>query len=120
MGLAEILFLVAASYTLASAVAVLVSANTVTAALYFVSHLLAVAVLYAFLNAPLIAVLQVMVYAGAVMILFLFAVMILDASVLEKLNPARERAHWVAGGVLAVCMMGLLAGATQHFSLLNS
>ena len=109
MGVAEILFILSAAYALASAVGVLASKHTVYAALYFVSHLMAVAVIYALLNAPLIAVLQVMVYAGAVMILFLFAIMILDASVLEKINPMREKAHWVVGGIMAAALTFLFS-----------
>ena len=86
MGLNELLFGLFAATALASALAVVVTRNTVYAALYFVTHLMCLAAIYGFHHAPILGVLQVMVYAGAVMILFVFAVMILDLGEQEHLS----------------------------------
>ena len=97
MGLNDALFAVFSFGALASAIAVVLTRNTVHAALHFVGHLLCLAVLYCLLNAPLLGVIQVMVYAGAVMVLFLFAVMILDIGEQERAplfnTPAASPEH---------------------------
>jgi NADH-quinone oxidoreductase subunit J len=73
---AQIIFLVVALYTLGSALMVVTTRNLVHAALWLVSTLFGVAVIYALLNASFIAVVQVVVYIGAIAILFIFAVML--------------------------------------------
>jgi NADH-quinone oxidoreductase subunit J len=83
MGLSEWFLMFFAGLALSSALAVVFTRHSVHAALWFIFHLLCLAAVYGLLNAPLLAVIQVLVYAGAVMVLFLFAIMILDASVLE-------------------------------------
>ena len=107
MGLNEIIYGMAAATALAAALAVVSTRNTVYAALFFVTHLLALAGVYASLNAPLLAVMQVMVYAGAVMVLFTFAIMILDVPSLE--NAARHfgrRLPWLV--LVAVTLLAAL------------
>jgi NADH-quinone oxidoreductase subunit J len=97
LSLAQVLSLAFAALALSSAAAVVFTRHTVYAALFFIVHLMALSVVYAFLHAPLIAVLQVMVYAGAVMVLFLFAIMILDASVLDRMGLGKEASQIVMG-----------------------
>jgi NADH-quinone oxidoreductase subunit J len=63
-------------YTLGSGLMVVTTRNLVHAALWLVSTLFGVAVTYALLNANFIAVVQVVVYIGAIAILFIFAVML--------------------------------------------
>jgi NADH-quinone oxidoreductase subunit J len=101
----QILSLAFGALALSSALAVVFTRHTVYAALFFIAHLMALSVLYAFMHAPLIAVLQVMVYAGAVMVLFLFAIMILDASVLKRMD-FRHEAFQVASGLALVALLG--------------
>ena len=60
-----------------TAVGMLVSRNAVYAALFLAMNFATVALLYLILGAPFIAVAQVTVYAGAIMILFLFVIMVL-------------------------------------------
>lgn len=71
-----ILFFIIAVVILASAVMVVSSRNLVHAALWLVSALFGVAMLYALLNAGFMAVVQVVIYIGAIAILFIFAVML--------------------------------------------
>lgn len=70
--------------SIASALGLLLSRNAVYAALFLVLNFGVGAVLYLMLNAPFLAVIQVTVYAGAIMVLFVFVIMLLGA---ERLNP---------------------------------
>lgn len=79
MDISVILFLVVAVIAVATALGMLFSRNSVYAALYLILNFASVAVLYLLLNAPFIAVAQVTVYAGAIMVLFLFVIMLLGA-----------------------------------------
>ncbi len=92
MGLNGLLFAALAAFAVASALAVVFVRHTVYAALFFVAHLMALSGIYALLNAPLLAVVQVMVYGGAVMVLFVFAIMILDANELVDVLVVPSRA----------------------------
>ena len=79
-----ILFLVLALVAIATALGMLLSRNTVYSALFLVLNFGTVAVFYLLLSAPFIAMSQISVYAGAIMVLFLFVIMLLGA---EQLKP---------------------------------
>ena len=66
-----------------TAVMMIASRNTVYSALYLVLNLSAIAVFYLLLQAPFIAMVQVTVYAGAIMVLFLFVIMLLGVERVE-------------------------------------
>jgi NADH-quinone oxidoreductase subunit J len=74
-----ILFLILAVIAILSAISMLASKNAVYSALFLVLNFVTVAVLYLLLNAAFIAMVQVTVYAGAIMVLFLFVIMLLGA-----------------------------------------
>jgi len=74
-----ILFLVLALVAVVSALGMLLSKNAVYSALFLILNFATVAVLYLLLDAPFIALSQVTVYAGAIMVLFLFVIMLLGA-----------------------------------------
>ena len=97
---AQIIFLVVALYTLISAVMVVTTRNLVHAALWLVSTLFGVAVVYALLNANFIAVVQVVVYIGAIAILFIFAVMLTRRDMRDS-GPQLNK-NWWAGALVAV------------------
>jgi NADH-quinone oxidoreductase subunit J len=84
MNLTLILFIVLAVVAVASAAGLLISRNSVYAALYLVLNFACVAVFYLLLGAPFIALAQVTVYAGAIMVLFLFVIMLLGADKLPR------------------------------------
>jgi NADH-quinone oxidoreductase subunit J len=90
MTLPIITFLVLALVAVAAAVGMLLSRNAVYAALFLVLNFVSVAILYLTLGAPFIAMAQVTVYAGAIMVLFLFVIMLLGA---EKLST-KETVVW--------------------------
>jgi NADH-quinone oxidoreductase subunit J len=76
------LFLVLAVVCIATAVGMLVSRHAVYSALFLVLNFGTVAVFYILLNAPFIAMSQITVYAGAIMVLFLFVIMLLGTELL--------------------------------------
>jgi len=79
MTLELISFLVLAVVAIATAIGMLVSRNAIYSALFLVLNFITVAVFYLLLGAPFIAMAQVTVYAGAIMVLFLFVIMLLGA-----------------------------------------
>lgn len=101
-----ILFLILAMVAIAAAAGMLLSRNAVHSALWLIVNFGAVAVLYIVLNAPFIAMVQITVYAGAIMVLFLFVIMLLGA---ERLGAPRARSLHeplaaVLGAVLVVAL----------------
>ena len=85
------------------------SHNAVHSALWLVLNFTAIAVLYILLNAPFIAMVQITVYAGAIMVLFLFVIMLLGAEQLKGITGASggERFHQ---GIALVLVVLLLTG----------
>ncbi len=82
--MADLLFYITAAFTVFCALGVVFNRNAVNAALCLLLSLVGVAVLFALLNAYLLAVLLVLVYAGAVVALFLFIIMLLDVRADQK------------------------------------
>ena len=78
-----ILFLILALVAIGAALGLLFSRNAVYAALFLVLNFMTVAVFYLLLNAPFLAMAQVTIYAGAIMVLFLFVIMLLGTKKLK-------------------------------------
>jgi NADH-quinone oxidoreductase subunit J len=78
-----VFFILFALVAIASALGLLFSRNAVYAALFLVLNFITVAVFYLLLNAPFLAMAQVTVYAGAIMVLFLFVIMLLGTKKLK-------------------------------------
>ncbi|UCF26749.1 MAG: NADH-quinone oxidoreductase subunit J, partial [Chloroflexota bacterium] len=79
-----ILFLVLAVVAVASALSMLLSKNAVYSALFLVINFATIAVFFLILGSPFLAMAQVTVYAGAIMVLFLFVIMLLGAEQLRQ------------------------------------
>ena len=109
MDLTLILFFVLAITAVATAVGLLVSRSAVYAALFLVLNFACVAVFYLILGAPFVAMAQVTVYAGAIMVLFLFVIMLLGA---EKLPRAKvlpwQRPLAIAAAAVLLAEAGFL------------
>jgi NADH-quinone oxidoreductase subunit J len=86
-----LVFLVLSLVAIASALGMLFSRNTIYSALFLVLNFVTVAVFYLLLGAPFIAMSQITVYAGAIMVLFLFVIMLLGA---ENLSPLPQAMPW--------------------------
>ncbi len=103
-GAEAVLFWVFAAIALGSAVAVVALRNVVHAALMLVLNLLSVAALYLGLQSSFLSIVQVIVYAGAIVVLFLFVIMLLGIDrddLLGTRTPVRAVAAVVAGVALA-------------------
>jgi NADH-quinone oxidoreductase subunit J len=102
-----ILFAVLALFAIGSALGMVLSRNAVHSALWLIFNFSLVAVLYVVLNAPFIAMVQVTVYAGAIMVLFLFVIMLLAADMPRAIIPTRS-AHTLLAVVLGTAMVAIL------------
>ena len=102
-------FAVAAAACLAGAIGVVASRNPVHAALSLVGTLFGIAVLFVAQNANFLAAVQVIVYAGAIVVLFLFVIMFLGVDVAEDLRvEPLGRGQRVAAVVLGFGIVGLV------------
>jgi NADH-quinone oxidoreductase subunit J len=106
------IFTIAALVALVTTALAITRANAVHALLYFVVSLVAMAVIFFALGAPFAAALEVIVYAGAIVVLFLFVVMMLS---LDRAAALRE-SSWMAKSVwvLPVIFIGLLGFILAH------
>ncbi|MBN2115791.1 MAG: NADH-quinone oxidoreductase subunit J [Anaerolineales bacterium] len=101
MTLDLVFFLILSLIAIATALGMLLSRNAIYSALFLVLNFVTVAVFYLLLGAPFIAMAQITIYAGAIMVLFLFVIMLLGA---ENL-PETQTLPWqkyLAGGLAAV------------------
>ncbi len=121
MNIDVILFLILALVSVCAALGMLLSRNAVYSALFLVLNFATVAVFYILLGAPFIAMAQITVYAGAIMVLFLFVIMLLGAEKTPGLLDWRKFiAPVVLAGILVVETVYLLAfrgaptGAVTH------
>ena len=114
-------FYIAAAVAVIATSLVISRTNAAHALLYLIVSLLAVATVFFTLGAPFVAALEVIVYAGAIMVLFLFVVMMLNPSS-GGADPAERRERiwlsggvWVGPGVLALVLLAemvwILAGS---------
>jgi len=106
MTLQLLLFLVLALVAVASALGMLISRNAIYSALFLVLNFATVAVFFLLLNAPFIAVAQVSVYTGAIMVLFLFVIMLLGA---ERAGPI-QAIQWQRPLAISLAIILLLEG----------
>ena len=113
----QIIFLVVAFFTLGSGFMVVTTGNLVHAALWLVATLFGVAVVFALLNAGFLAVVQVVVYIGAIAILFIFAVMLTRKDMRDQ-GPQMNRGWW-AGALIAVLVFAGLFFLLQGWNGLS-
>jgi NADH-quinone oxidoreductase subunit J len=92
------MFFLLATVAVAAALGMLIARNPVSSALWLVLNLFCIAGLYLTLNASFIGAIQILVYAGAIMVLFLFVIMLLNLSALPEL----EKLDWARIGGFAV------------------
>ena len=96
----QIIFILAAVVTLVAAFRVVSSRNLIHSALWLILALFGVAITYVLLQAGFFAVVQVVVYIGAISILFIFAAM-LTRKVMQDTGP-QNNTNWAIGAVVAV------------------
>ncbi|MEO8591835.1 MAG: NADH-quinone oxidoreductase subunit J [Candidatus Solibacter sp.] len=105
-----ILFLIFALIAVVCAINVVVQTHPISSALSLVGVMGSLAVLYLLLGAEFIAAAQVIVYAGAIMVLFIFVIMLLNAGAETKKGPS----YMMFGAPLLVLFLGLVAFFVQR------
>jgi NADH-quinone oxidoreductase subunit J len=105
-----IVFAILAVLAISAAVAMVSTRNAVHSALALIANMVVLATFYVLLNAPFIAMVQIAVYAGAIMVLFLFVIMLLGA---EKLEGIAGRTSWqtIIAFLLGIGMLFVLGTA---------
>lgn len=106
-----VVFVLASLMAVAGAVGVVVRRNPVHAAMSLVLTLFGIAVLFVQQGAHFLAAVQVIVYAGAIVVLFLFVIMLLGVDQAEDLSIEPLTVQRPLAGVIGVAMTGLLTGA---------
>ena len=108
MSLTTAVFWFFGGWAIVSALLCVTRRSPISSALWLVSAMFALAAIFVLLNAEFIAAIQVLVYAGAVMVLFLFVIMLLNADSVQRAE--RKRLGWIFGvGVTVVLGVQLLA-----------
>lgn len=113
MTIVQILFIAISAITIIAAFLVVSSRNLVHAALWLVLSLAGVAVLFVLLQAGFLAVVQVVVYIGAIAILIIFAVM-LTRRLMQDVKPQVNR-YWWAGALAALLLFAALVMILSGF-----
>lgn len=111
MGFYEITFYLLAAMTIGSAVMVITRPNPVHSAIFLIITLLGVALLFLQMNAEFLAAVQIIVYIGGIMVLFLFVIMLVSIDV--SVRQVRFNRQWLLGGFTAFVLLVLLAGAVS-------
>ncbi|MEJ5252331.1 MAG: NADH-quinone oxidoreductase subunit J [Chthonomonadetes bacterium] len=106
---AQILFVLMAIVIVVTSIGVVAARNPVRSALNLVANFFALAVLYLFLYAQFVAAVQIIVYAGAIMVLFLFTIMLLNLGSPAELADRGEIKRPITWG-LALLFVIVLAG----------
>jgi len=104
-----IAFYVISAFILGFAVLVVSTTNTVHAVLFLVLNFLAVAALYVLLTAQFLAVIQVLVYAGGIVVLYLFVVMLVNLKRPPEDHSAPQRRGWLGFALSGVVLAQLAA-----------
>jgi NADH-quinone oxidoreductase subunit J len=115
MSVPIILFFVCALLAVLGAVLLILAREPIHSALALVLVMMSLAVLYLLLGAPFIAAVQIIVYAGAIMVLFVFVIMLLNAGVEERTDFSKI-AKWV-GVPLGFFLLLVIAHFLAHSSI---
>jgi len=115
--MSDVLFYIFSALALICGVMILTSRNPVNSAMFLVLTIAALAGLFVLLEAFFLAAVQVLVYAGAVMVLFLFVIMLLDLKVEER---RKIKVLAVAGAVVAVGTIVAIFVKCLHGTMLSA
>jgi len=110
------LFVLLAVIAIASALGMILNKSTVNSALMLVINLVTLSGIYLLLNAQFLALIQILVYAGAIMVLFLFVIMLLNVDDEESLFAKFRLKYFVAfllGSVIFAQILYSVGGVTE-------
>ncbi len=120
MKIEAILFFALAGSAIASALLVVTRRSPVISALYLIVNLFCLAGLYLTLHAQFIAVIQIIVYAGAIMVLFVFVIMLLNLGDERRLRDGMSYKKVIAVGLSAGLLTELIYILETSWSILPS
>jgi NADH-quinone oxidoreductase subunit J len=122
MSITQILFIILSLVALISALMVVTSKNPVYSVLWLIITFFCISGHYILLNAQFLAVVNIIVYAGAIMVLFLFVIMLMNLS--KDTEPQKSKwlkmAGAVAGGCLLLVLIAALRKTETHMADLTS
>ena len=108
MNAAQLLFYLLATVTVLATLLAITEKHPVHAIVYLVTSFFALAAIFFLLAAPLIAIFEVIIYAGAVMVLFMFVIMMLDLGRPEQVSRP-GLLHWLPAIILSATILAALA-----------
>jgi NADH-quinone oxidoreductase subunit J len=102
----NVFFYIAAIIAMISSVMTITRSNAIHALLYLILSLLSISVIFYILGAPFIAALEVIIYAGAIMVLFIFVVMMLNVGLERQVEQKWQKPRmWIIPSLLSVIML---------------
>ena len=102
----NIFFYTAATVALVSSILTITRHNAIHALLYLILSLLSISVIFYLLGAPFIAALEVIIYAGAIMVLFIFVVMMLNVGMEERVEKTWMKPRmWILPSILSLIIL---------------
>src|SRR5512135_1652853 len=112
----NIIFIIAAVTAIIASVLAITNRNAIHALLYLIISLLSVSVIFFIMGAPLVAALEVIVYAGAIMVLFIFVVMMLNMGMEEEVEKKwLTPGMWIVPVILAIVLLVIFAIVVSEF-----
>jgi NADH-quinone oxidoreductase subunit J len=112
MNITQILFWFLAVLSLGSALMVITSKNPVYSVLWLIITFFSISGHYVLLNAQFLAIVNIIVYAGAIMVLFLFVIMLMNLS--KDTEPQKNKWLKIVGAVSGGCLLLVLIAALRH------
>jgi NADH-quinone oxidoreductase subunit J len=112
--MSQYLFLTLALVSVATALLMVLSRNPVHSVLYLIATFFAIAGQYVLLNAQFLAIVHIIVYAGAIMVLFLFVLMLLNLN--NATEPQKSNAWKVTGAIASGSLLLVMVGALKGSS----
>lgn len=112
-----LLFALLALVALVGATGVIISRNAVHSALFLLLNFAVFAVMYILLGAQFLGLVQVTVYAGAIVVLFLFVVMLIGADIGDIRSGLRQTMRWLALFLVALFLLAMLLGVARNLPL---
>ncbi len=117
MGITQILFWILSVMALFSALMVITSKNPMHSVIWLIIVFFAISGHYLLLNAQFLAIVNIIVYAGAIMVLFLYVLMLMDLK--KETEPAKNRWLKVAGAMAGGSLLLVLVAALRKVDIEN-
>jgi NADH-quinone oxidoreductase subunit J len=115
------IFIIAATIALITSLMSITNRNAIHSLLYLILSLLSISIIFYISGAPFIAALEVIVYAGAIMVLFIFVVMILNIGLEEEReNKWLKPRMWILPVVIAFALLFILVYSMKQMHSVNT